>query len=154
MIVFDLECMNGHTFEGWFDDRADLDRQQEEGRLQCPVCETFSVHPKLSAVAIKTSSCPPAPSSHPHHPGMQTQQAFQAHQEAIAEFTEKVADYVENFENVGNSFAKEALKMHYGDSEYRNIRGTTTKEEEKVLAKEGVNVLKVPVRKDENEDLN
>ena len=55
---------------------------------------------------------------------------------------------------MGSSFSKEALKMHYGVEEYRNIRGSTTKEEEKVLDKEGVPVLKVPIIKKENEDLN
>ncbi len=143
MIVFDLECINGHTFEGWFDDRADLDNQIEQGLLQCPVCESFSVEPKLSAVAIKTSSSAPS------------RQAMQASQEVMAEFTEKVADFVEkNYENVGSSFAKEAMKMHYGAKDFRNIRGTTTQEEEKTLEKEGVPVFKVPVKKTENEDLN
>lgn len=147
MIVFDLECVNGHTFEGWFDDRADLDRQQEEGLLQCPICESFTVVPKLSAVAIKTSSSPSMPPQ-PH-------QAMQASQEAFLEFTEKVADFVEkNYENVGSSFAKEAMEMHYGAKEFKNIRGTTTKEEEKTLAKEGIPVLKVPIKKKENEDFN
>ncbi len=148
MIVFDLECINGHTFEGWFEDRADLDRQQENGLLQCPVCDTFSVEPKLSAVAIKTSSSSNSPQAHQN-------MAMQATQEALAEFTEKVADFVEkNYENVGSSFAKEALEMHYGAKEFRNIRGTTTKEEEKNLEKEGVPVFKVPVKKEGNEDLN
>ncbi len=114
MIVFDLECINGHTFEGWFDDRADLDNQIEQGLLQCPVCESFSVEPKLSAVAIKTSSSTPS------------RQAMQASQEVMAEFTEKVANFVEkNYENVGSSFAKEAMEMHYGAKDFRNIRGTT-----------------------------
>ena len=147
MIVFDLECINGHTFEGWFDDREDLDRQMAQGLLQCPFCETFSVVPKLSAVAIRTSSSS-SMSANGH-------QALQAAQDAFAEMTEKVADFVEkNYENVGASFAKEALKMHYGASEFRNIRGTTTKEEESLLKKEGVPVLKVPVRNTGNDDLN
>ncbi|MCG8637909.1 MAG: DUF1178 family protein [Desulfobacterales bacterium] len=146
MIVFDLECINGHTFEGWFEDRADLDNQIEQGLLQCPVCETAAVEPKLSAVAIKTSS---SPQSH------NARQAMQASQEVMAEFTEKVANFVENnYENVGSSFAKEALEMHYGAKDFRNIRGTTTQEEEKTLEKEGVPVFKVPVKKKENEDLN
>ncbi len=146
MIVFDLECLNGHTFEGWFDDRADLENQQEKGILQCPVCDTYSVEPKLSPIAIRTSSAAPS---------RQAQQALQANQEAFAELTEKVSQFVEkNYENVGGSFAKEALKMHYGASEHRNIRGTTTQEEEKTLEKEGVPVFKVPVAKKESEDLN
>jgi len=146
MIVFDLECLNGHTFEGWFDDRQDLDCQLADHQILCPVCETASVTPKLSPVAVRTSS---SAASAPNP------QRLQATEEAIAEFTEKVANFVEkNYEDVGPSFATEALKMHYGSIEYKNIRGTTTKEEEKVLEKEGVPVLKVPVPKTDTEDLN
>ena len=73
----------------------------------------------------------------------------------MAEFTEKVTEYVEkNYENVGASFAKEALEMHYGSKEFKQIRGTTTKEEEKTLEKEGVPVFKIPSLKKDNEDLN
>ncbi len=143
MIVFDLECIHGHTFEGWFDDKKDLETQQEQGILACPVCETTSVVQKVHPIAIKKSS------------GIESRKALRASQEVMAELTEKVADYVEkNYEDVGSSFSKEALKMHYGVEEYRNIRGSTTKEEDKVLDKEGVPVLKVPVIKKDNEDLN
>jgi hypothetical protein len=83
------------------------------------------------------------------------QKALQASQEAMVELTEKVAEYVEkNFENVGTDFSEQALKMHYGAQEYRNIRGTTTREEDKVLAREGVPVFRVPVAKKPKDDLN
>ncbi len=143
MIVFDLECIHGHTFEGWFDDKQDLETQQEQGLLTCPVCETTSVVQKVHPISIKKAS------------GIEGQKALRASQEVMAELTEKVADYVEkNYEDVGSSFSKEALKMHYGVEEFRNIRGSTTKQEEKVLEKEGVPVFKVPVIKKDNEDLN
>ncbi len=143
MIVFDLECLNGHTFEGWFDNKEDLENQQEQGILRCPVCDTTSVVQKLHPIAIKKSS------------SATTQRALQASQEAITELTEKVAEYVEkNYENVGNDFSKQALKMHYGSEDYRNIRGITTKEEDKVLEKEGVPVFKVPTTKTPKDDLN
>jgi hypothetical protein len=143
MVVYDLECLNGHTFEGWFDDKQDLERQQEQGVLTCPVCDTTSVVRKVHPIAIKKSSA------------VEGQKALQASQEAMAELTEKVAEYVEkNFEDVGSSFSKKALNMHYGVEEYRNIRGTTTKEEDKVLEKEGVPVFKVPMVKKGSDDLN
>ena len=143
MIVFDLECLNGHTFEGWFEDKEDLERQQEKGILTCPVCETTSVVQKLHKIAIKKFSA------------ATTQKALQASQEAMTELTEKVAEYVEkNYENVGADFTKQALKMHYGAEEYRNIRGTTTKEEDKILSREGVPVFRVPVIKNPKDDLN
>ncbi|MCP3944110.1 MAG: DUF1178 family protein [Desulfobacteraceae bacterium] len=143
MIVFDLQCLNGHTFEGWFEDKKDLENQQEKGILQCPVCETTSVEQKLSLISIKTSSAP----------SNQASQALRANQEVLAEFTEKLTGFIEkNYENVGTSFAKEALKMHYGAAEHRNIRGITTKEEEKVLTKEGVSLVKIPISLSKKED--
>lgn len=144
MIVFDLECLNGHTFEGWFENKEDLDNQQVQGLLTCPVCETATVSRKVHPIAIKKSSAHTA-----------RKQALQASKEALVELNEKVAEYVEkNYEDVGSDFSKNALEMHYGAEEYRNIKGTTTKEEDKVLEKEGVPVFKVPVAKKPKEDLN
>jgi len=58
----------------------------------------------------------------------------------------QIYDFVENnFDNVGPNFAKEALKIHYGASEPRNIRGVSTKQEEKTLQEEGVDFVKVPL---------
>jgi hypothetical protein len=143
MIVFDLECLNGHVFEGWFDDKEDLENQLQQDFIACPVCNTSSVARKVHPIAIKKSA------------GTVSQKALRAGQDAMEELTEKVAEYVEkNFEDVGTDFSKQALKMHYGAEELRNIRGTTTKEEDKALSKEGVPVFKVPVKKKSNDDLN
>lgn len=140
MIVFDLECIHGHTFEGWFDDSADFNRQQEDGLVTCPICDTVSVTQKLSPIAVRTSSSLP--------------QTRNDHKDAMVELNARLTDFVEkNFENVGTSFTKEALKMHYGASEPRNIRGTTTTEEDKVLNKEGIQVLKIPLPDNSKEDL-
>ena len=58
----------------------------------------------------------------------------------------KIVDFVEkNFDDVGCNFAKEALKMHYGTSEPRNIRGVSTHEEEKILKQEGIEFFKLPM---------
>lgn len=142
MIVFDLECLEGHTFEGWFDDKEDLNSQLESGLLQCPVCSTTSIVQKLHAIAIKKS-----------YSSSQTQQ-IQAQKDAINELSNKVFDYIEkNFEDVGPKFAEKALKMHYGAEKHKNIKGTTTNAEDKVLAKEGIPVLRLPA-KSSKENLN
>lgn len=49
-----------------------------------------------------------------------------------------------NFEDVGDKFAEVALNMHYGNEENRNIKGTSTPEEEKNLKEEGVTFIKIP----------
>jgi hypothetical protein len=58
----------------------------------------------------------------------------------------EIIDYVEkNFDDVGCDFAKEALKIHYGVEEPRNIRGVSTKAEEKMLKEEGIDFVKIPM---------
>ena len=65
----------------------------------------------------------------------------------------QIVDFVEkNFDDVGCDFAKEALKIHYGVTEARNIRGVSTKEEEQVLKKEGIQFFKIPLPAEPDKD--
>jgi hypothetical protein len=48
---------------------------------------------------------------------------------------------------VGNKFAETALKIHYGDEEKRNIKGTSTPQEEENLKEEGVQFIKISLPK-------
>jgi hypothetical protein len=138
MIVFDLQCANGHTFEGWFEDRAAYQRQRKNGLIACPVCNDSRVEQLLSTFAIKSASSsekPIDPEAGQPPPPLDPL--------AVAA---KMAEVVEkHFDDVGCEFAKEALKIHYGVSEPRNIRGKSSREEEKVLEKEGVRYFKLPL---------
>ena len=48
MIAFDLNCSNGHRFEGWFASSEDYSKQQSSGLLACPVCDDMTVQKALS----------------------------------------------------------------------------------------------------------
>ena len=50
-----------------------------------------------------------------------------------------------NTEDVGNQFAEEARKIHYGEREERNIRGQATREETEALIDEGIDAMALPV---------
>ena len=52
-----------------------------------------------------------------------------------------------NFEDVGDKFAEVAIKIHYGDEKKRNIKGTSTPQEEENLKEEGVQFIKIPLLK-------
>ena len=133
MIAYDLQCTNGHTFEGWFEDRKAYLGQQKKSLIACPVCNETSVDIVPSTFAIKS-----AQSSQP--------QKLPADEGALQKISEEAIDFVEkNFDNVGCDFAKEALKIHYGASEPRNIRGVSTREEEKTLKDEGIQFFKIPI---------
>ena len=131
MIAYDLQCANGHAFEGWFEDARAYEKQEKENLISCPVCHDTSVYRIPSTFAIKSS------------PTVKDVLEQPAELERIST---KVVDFVKkNFDDVGCDFAKEALKMHYGVSKERNIRGFSTKEEEKTLKKEGVQFFKIPM---------
>jgi hypothetical protein len=133
MIAYDLQCSNDHTFEGWFEDRKAYLSQQKKSLIACPVCNDTTVDIVPSTFAIKS-----AQSTKPQQPA--------ADVDALQKLSEKAIDFVEkNFDDVGCDFAKEALKIHYGASEPRNIRGVSTKEEEKTLKNEGIQFFKIPI---------
>ncbi len=139
MIAFDLMCANGHTFEGWFDNLESYERQDSENLIICPVCENTKVKKILSPVTMKSSS--KSPQKKPDLPIDYQKLAME------------IVNYIQNeFEDTGPQFAKEALKIYYGAAEARNIRGTATREEEKILEQEGVPFIKFPVSDKKNED--
>ncbi len=132
MIAFDLQCANGHTFEGWFQDSKAYEEQNRKGLITCPVCNDTNISKILSAVAIKKSFEP-------------AQETLLKPTEA-AKLNSKLVEFVKkNFDDVGADFSKEALKMHYGVIEPRNIRGVSSAEEEKTLKKEGIQFFKIPI---------
>lgn len=141
MIVFDLECICGCQFEGWFSCRTDYEQQRVDGLIGCPQCGSDEIHKILSPVAIHSGS------SFPCVPAKQDEQHEIKPEEALR-FLRSVQDFFEkNFDDVGPKFAEESLKIHYGVAEPRNIRGVATIGEEKMLREEGIEVLKLPMLK-------
>jgi hypothetical protein len=135
MIVFDIICSNGHTFEGWFEDLEAYQSQKTDNFIACPICNDTDIQRRPSSFGIKTASSAQneiSPELMQHH------------------FTKKIAEFVDkNFDDVGANFTKEALKIHYGVKKPRNIKGVSTKEEEKLLKEEGIEFFKIPVAKPE-----
>jgi hypothetical protein len=43
MIIYDLVCDFNHSFEGWFKNADDMQVQQANGLLTCPVCDSDQV---------------------------------------------------------------------------------------------------------------
>ena len=131
MIAYDIQCVNGHAFEGWFEDNEAYKDQKKKKLIACPVCNTTQVSRIPSTFAIKSSPIP---------------KNVSPEEENLKRVGKEIVDFVhKNFDDVGCDFAKEALKIHYGVEEPRNIRGVSTKEEEKMLKEEGIDFLKIPM---------
>ncbi len=128
MKIFDLKCNTGHKFEGWFKSREDFDLENEADSIACPLCGDQDITMLLSGGHFSKKSSDAASES-------------MAFTKAVGEFLEK------NFDDVGSKFAEEAVKMHFGETEQRNIRGTVTSEQEKELVEDGIEFFKVPIPK-------
>jgi hypothetical protein len=141
LIVFELECGGGHRFEGWFDGADAFETQLADGLVSCPYCEDLDIRKVMSPVAVRRSVPEPANGKPP---------AIDYHRLA-----REVVQYMkDNFEDVGCRFASEALKMHYGVVDKKNIRGSATSEEEKTLKEEGVEFHRIMVPKIEEDKTN
>jgi hypothetical protein len=156
MKVLDLSCLSGHVFEGWFGSEDDFSTQLTRGLVQCPVCGSSSVHKKLSAprlnlsrakapdesaLAISPSSAKGAPSGASLKPPMSAEMQAEL-QTALAKVVQHV---LASTDDVGDRFAEEARRIHYGETEERAIRGQATVDEAKELVEEGIELMAIPI---------
>ena len=71
--------------------------------------------------------------------------AVMAQQAAFRQAIQQLRKIIETeFTDVGDGFAEEARKIHYGEAEHSNIYGTCTKQETEELLDEGVEILPLP----------
>ncbi len=149
MKVLDLQCSAGHVFEGWFASESDFVSQCERSLVQCPLCGDPSVVKKLSAPRLSLSGArdaAPMPVVQRHSAGREML-AVPGPQPVSPEkvWLELARQLVAHTTDVGQNFAEEARKIHYGESEVRAIRGTATAQEKQSLAEEGIEVLSFPI---------
>ncbi len=131
MIIYDLKCRDGHKFEGWFKDRSAFEKQREKALIACPVCGNTDAVMVPSSVAIRAKD---------NHPPNEKRQSGLSPAKVLREFQEYIQ---KNFDDVGEKFAEVALRIHHGEEDGRNIRGTTTQNEEQDLRDEGVRFIKL-----------
>jgi hypothetical protein len=129
MILFALRCAADHEFEGWFRDGAMFDKQSAGGKITCPQCGNNDVTKAPMAPRVARSrkaEATPSPA--------QLRTALQE----LRRHVETNCDYV------GERFAEEARRIHYGESDPRGIYGETSAEDAAGLADEGIEVSRIP----------
>jgi hypothetical protein len=135
VIIYDLKCEKGHTFEGWFKDQQTWTLQNSQKLVSCPVCSSTNIEMVPFSITIM---------------GKDSRAANKLQEKEIspAGALRMLHQYIDkNFEDVGDKFAEIALNIHYGDEEKRNIKGTSTPQEEDNLKEKGVQFIKVPFLK-------
>ncbi|MDH4062040.1 MAG: DUF1178 family protein [Aquincola sp.] len=136
MKVIDLRCQSGHRFEGWFGSDDDFLDQNGRGLIECPLCADRVIVRLPSAPRLNLSGAreeAPAPAPAPDVPAT-----------LQARWLEMVRHVVANTEDVGERFADEARRIHYGETPERGIRGQASADEREALREEGIEVHPLP----------
>ena len=153
MILYRLRCTKGHEFDSWFKDGKTYERQEKRSLIGCPACGSSKVvrapmAPRIGKASGKgggkdveaPAEATPAPAVDPQVAALARAMPREMHETLL-----KLREQVEkNLEPVGEKFAEEARKIHYGESDKRGIYGQTTDEEAEELAEEGIEFGRLP----------
>lgn len=139
MILYQLRCGKDHEFEAWFKDGQTCDRQLARKTVECPLCGNRKVAkalmaPRIGAAEKTEIAKPEAPS-----------QAKSVMASAMREHLQSIrAKIEENCDYVGEKFADEARKIHYGETKARGIYGEASDVQHRELTDEGIEVARIP----------
>jgi hypothetical protein len=165
MKVYNLACPLDHRFEGWFASEEDCLAQQDKGMLACPICDSTEITRMPSAPHIAKSGSSkvvssteltvanPAAADNSGISGAISGDVValtggdhsQLEAQVQAAFLKGMRELMGRSEDVGNSFAEGARKIHYKESPERSIRGQTTLDEAESLREEGIEVMAMPM---------
>jgi hypothetical protein len=144
MIVFDLKCRRDHVFEAWFQSGSAYEAQRKAGKVTCPECGSAKIvkapmAPHLARgreiaprqdIAASDASLPTADAA-----------AAPSPREMLLRLKREVEA---KCENVGERFAEEARKIHYGETERRDIYGQASDADAAALVEEGIEFQPLP----------
>lgn len=139
MIRFSLSCAEDHVFEAWFRNNDDFEAQRKRDLVLCPHCGSHEVEKALMAPSVSTS----------RKKGQIALTMGEEQKKALAQLKALSEKVRENADYVGDKFAEEARKIHFGEVEARGIYGEATTEEAKGLVEDGVEFMPLPAFPDD-----
>ena len=171
MIKYQLICDLSHEFEGWFQNSASFDAQNQSELITCPVCGSANVRralmtPNLASpkrrrrpsadnisntnASIADINGKPSSSSNQTN-SLGSRDVASGASPSVTEIGEAMAQLRQlqrkikaEYRDVGTEFAAEARKIHYGERAPENIYGHSTDEEREALLDEGIDVVAMP----------
>lgn len=147
MIKYALRCDQAHDWEAWFDSMAGYETQVGRGLVECPLCGSKAVEKAPMAPAVLSSKSdrptPPVPADAPV-PIANGPDPLSL-PEPVKAFFQGWKEHIEqNYDYVGDAFAKEVRAIHEGESEERLVYGQATAKEAKELIEDGISVAPLP----------
>jgi len=149
MKVLDLHCRQSHAFEGWFASEDDFQGQLARGLLECPLCGDKAIAKLPSAPRLNLSGAAAPSDDAAARSGAaadgQSDVATLPPAALQAAWLRMARQVMAQTEDVGERFAEEARRIHYGEADERAIRGQATREQTRALLDEGIAVMPLPI---------
>ena len=134
MIKYILKCNRNHEFESWFSNSEEFDKLNKRQLLECIYCSSKKISKSIMSPMISNLS--------------NKKEKIKEIDKGVIEEKNKLFQlrkYIEtNFDYVGKDFSKKVREVYYDKKNKKAIYGTTTHEERKELAEEGIDLLSIP----------
>ncbi len=143
MKVLNLRCAEDHGFEGWFASEDEFIAQTQSAAIACPLCGSTSIRrmPSAPRLNVARHAAPEADAAH----GSANTTPTTTTMTLQSQWLRAVRHVMSSTEDVGDRFAEEARRIHYGEVEERGIRGRATSEDAEALREEGIAVMALPL---------
>ena len=134
MIKYNLKCEKNHEFESWFSNSKEFDNLNKKKLLECIYCSSKKITKSIMSPMVAGKS------RLGDEKKKYEERLFQEKNKLI-----QIRQFIEkNFEYVGENFSTKVREIYYDKKNNKTIYGTTTLEERKELADEGIELLSIP----------
>ena len=124
-----------HEFESWFSSSMEFDYLNKKGLLECIYCSSKKIEKSIMAPMLSTLKKNENEKVNENHKNLKDSRKKLL----------QLRKYIEsNFDYVGKNFSKKVREIYYDKKNNKAIYGTTTSEERKELAEEGIDLMSIP----------
>ena len=134
MIKYNLKCQNEHEFESWFSNSSEFENLNKKKLLECIYCSSKIIEKSIMAPMISNSK-------NKEYRLNEINRNLKNEKKEL----QQLRKYIEkNFEYVGKDFSRKVREVFYDKKSKKAIYGTSTPDERKELAEEGIDLVSIP----------
>ena len=131
MIKNKLQCEKNHEFTSWFANSSEFERLKKKKMLECIYCNSKDIKKSIMSPRVINKN--------------KENKDYQKEIKKMKKDLTELRKFVENnFEYVGDKFARKVREVYYDENKKKNIYGISTEKERKDLMEEGIDLVSIP----------
>ena len=131
MIKYKLQCEKNHEFTSWFANSSEFERLKKKKMLECIYCNSKDIKKSIMSPRVIKKN--------------KKNKDYKKEIKKMKKDLTELRKFVENnFEYVGDKFARKVREVYYDENKKKNIYGISTEKERKDLMEEGIDLVSIP----------